>query len=56
MCGVRSIQKDLNKIEMPIVLSENFDQTRPLLKHQRPSAKCENKMIDDFKMVILIIE
>lgn len=57
MYGVHSIQKDLEKIELLASSSEIFDQIGPLIKNiQGHLRDVKNQMIEDFKMVITIIE
>lgn len=57
MYGVHSIQKDLEKIEALSASSENFEKIGPLIKNIKTHLRqVKNQMIEDFKMVITIIE
>jgi hypothetical protein len=49
--------KDLDKIELLAASSENFNKIGPLIKNIKAHLRdVKNQMIDDFKMVITIIE
>lgn len=55
--GVHSIPRDLEKIETLCASSENFDQIGPLIKNiKKHLRQVKNQMIDDYKMVITLID
>ncbi len=57
MYGVHSIQRDLDKIETLCASSENFEQIGPLIKNiKKHLRQVKNQMIDDYKMVITLID
>lgn len=57
MYGIHSIQRDVEKIEQLTACSEHFEEIGPLLKNIKKHLRnAKNQMIQDFKMVITIIE
>ncbi|MCB0760676.1 MAG: hypothetical protein KDC12_04065 [Flavobacteriales bacterium] len=57
MYGVHSIQKDLDKIELLCQSSEHFSEIGPLINNiKNHLRRVKNQMIDDFKMVITLLD
>ena len=57
MFGVHSIQKDLETIEELAASSENFEKIGPLIKNIKDHLRqVKNQLIDDYKMVITIVD
>ena len=57
MFGIHKIQKDLELVEELAASSSNFDKIGPIMKRIKAHLrKVKNQLIDDYKMVITIVD